>query len=184
MYKYSRLVYCGSLQLEHRLYGPSLIFADSWLVSQWVGIATGLSAICLSVVVDCGQTAIDRLMISSLSDRANIWRRQSLNSIEIGLAVFEQWRLQWGYPTVHVDWDRLIGHIFGSIARRKRRTAKIMAPYYRQLFKANPMVLTPLSADDPEGSFQGHESESGPCRLNGCSWSRGAYIQICSPLPN
>jgi len=119
-------------------------------VSQWVGIATGLSVVCLSSVtfVYCGQTAIGRLMISSLSDRANIWLRQALNSIEIGLAVFEQWRLQWGYPPFRVDRDRLIGHIFGSIARRKHRTAKIMAPYYRQLFAANPMVLTPLSADD------------------------------------
>ncbi len=26
-----------------------------------------------------------------------------------------------------------------------------MAPYYRQLFTANPMALTPLSADDLEG---------------------------------
>ncbi len=101
--------------------------------------------------VDCDQTAIDRLMISSLSDRANIWLRQALNSIEIGLTVFEQWRLQWGYPPFRVDRDRLIGHIFGSIARKKRRTAKIMAPYYRQLFTANPTVLTPLSADDLEG---------------------------------
>ncbi len=47
--------------------------------------------------------------------------------------------------------DRLIGHFFGSIARRKRRRAKIMAPYYRQLFTANPMVLTPFSAGDLEG---------------------------------
>ena len=46
---------------------------------------------------------------------------------------------------------RLIGHIFGSIARMKRRTAKIMAPYYKQLFTANPMALTPLSVDDLEG---------------------------------
>ncbi len=94
------------------------------------------------------------LMISSLSDRANIWLCQALNSIKIGLAVFEQWRLQWGYPpfrNFRVERDRLIGHIFGSIARRKRRTAKIMAPYYRQLFTAKPMVLTPLSADDLEG---------------------------------
>ncbi len=98
--------------------------------------------------VDCGQTAIDRLMISSLSDRANTWLRQALNSIEIGLAVFEQWRLQWGYPPFRVDRARLIGHIFGSIARRNRRTAKIMASYYRQLFTANPVVLTPLSVDD------------------------------------
>ncbi len=109
--------------------------------------------VCLSVrlsvtIVDCGQTAIDRLMISSLSDRANIWLRQALNSTEIGLAVFEQWRLQWRYPPFRIDRDRLIGHIFGSIARRKRRTAKLMTPYYRQLFTANPMVLTPLSADD------------------------------------
>ncbi len=110
------------------------------------------SVVCLSVMfVHCGQTAIDRLMISSLSDRANIWLRQGLNSIEIGLTVFEQWRLQWGYPPFRVDRDRLIGHIFGSIGRRKRRTAKRMAPYYRQLFTANPMVLTPFSAGDLEG---------------------------------
>ena len=102
-------------------------------------------------IVDCGQTAIDRLVISSVSDRANIWLRQALNGIEIGLAVFEQWRLQWGYPLFRVDRDRLIWHIFGSIAKRKRQTAKIMTPYYRQLFTANPMALTPLSADDLEG---------------------------------
>ncbi len=90
-------------------------------------------------------------MISSQGDRASIWLLQALNSIEIGVAVFEQWRLQWGYPPFHVDRDRLIGHIFGSIAKRKRRTAKIMAPYYRQLFMANPTVLTALSADDLEG---------------------------------
>ena len=63
----------------------------------------------------------------------------------------EQWRLQWGYPPFRVDRERLIGHIFGSIARRKHRTAKIVAPYYRQLFTANQMALTPLSADDLEG---------------------------------
>ncbi len=49
------------------------------------------------------------------------------------------------------DRERLIGHIFGSIARRKHRTAKITAPYYRQLFTANPMALTQLSVDDLEG---------------------------------
>ncbi len=51
-----------------------------------------------------------------------------------------QWRLQWGCPSFRVDRDRLTGHIFGSIARRKRRTAKIMAPYYRQLFMGTPMA--------------------------------------------
>ncbi len=112
--------------------------------------------VCLSVrpsvtIVDCGQTAIDRGMVSSLSDRANIWLRNALNSIEIGLAVFEQWRLQWGYPPFRVDGDMLIGHIFGSTARGKHRTAKIMAPYYRQLFTANPMAQIPLSVDDREG---------------------------------
>jgi len=73
--------------------------------------------------VYCGQTAIDRLMISSLSVRANIWLRQQLNSIEIGLAVFEQWRLQWGYSPFRVDRDRLNGHIFGSIATRKKEAS-------------------------------------------------------------
>ncbi len=107
------------------------------------------------------------------------------NSIrQDGTVSDEQWRLQWGYPPFRVDRDRLIGHIFGSIARRKRRTAKIMAPYYRQRFTANPMELTPLSADDLEEVFPGHESESGAYYLNGCSYARGAYRQICSPLPN
>ena len=55
---------------------------------------------------------------------------------------------------------RLTGHIFGSIARRKHLTAKIMAPYYRQFITANPMALSPLFVDDLEGSFQGHESEN------------------------
>ena len=72
--------------------------------------------------------------------------------------VSEQWRLQWGYPPFRVDRDRLIGRIVGSIARRKHRTAKLMAPYYGQLFTANPMALTPLSVDDLRGSNQGHES--------------------------
>ena len=103
--------------------------------------------------VHCGRTAIDGLMISAQSDRASIWVRQETNSIEIGLAVFEQRRLQWGYPPFRVDRDRLIGHTFGSIARRKRRTANIMAPYYRQLFTANPAILIPLSADDLEGAI-------------------------------
>ena len=113
-----------------------------------------LSEACLSVCrlsvtfVHCGQTAQDSQMISSQRDRASIWLRQEPNSIEIGQAVFEQWRLQWGYPPFRVDRDRLIGHIFGSIARRKHRTAKIMAPYNRNLFTVNPMALTPLSADD------------------------------------
>ena len=86
---------------------------------------------------------------------------------------------QWRYPPFRVDRDRLIGHIFGSIARRKRRAAKIMAPYYRQLFTANPMALSPLFVDDLEGSFQGHESENRAYRLNGCSDAHGAYKQKC-----
>ena len=73
------------------------------------------------------------------------------NGIQKDGTVSEQWRLQCGYPPFRVDRDRLIGHIFGSIATRKHRTAKIMAAYYRQLFTDNPMALTPLSADDPEG---------------------------------
>ncbi len=73
------------------------------------------------------------------------------NDIQKDGTVSEQWRLQWGYTPFRVDRDRLIGHIFGSIARRKHLTAKIMAPYYRQLFTANPMALTPLSVDDLEG---------------------------------
>ncbi len=102
-------------------------------------------------IVICGQTAVARLMISSPSDRAFIWLRQEPNSIEIGLSIAEQWRLQWGYPPFRVDRDRLNGHIFGSTARRKHRTAKIMAPYYRQLFTVNPMALIPLFVDDLEG---------------------------------
>ena len=65
-----------------------------------------------------------------------------------------------GTTSFRVDRDRLMGHICGSIAIRKHRTAKIMAPYYRQLFTANPMALTALSVDDLEGSFLGHESEN------------------------
>ena len=49
------------------------------------------------MIVDYGQTATDRLTISLLFDRANIWLRQAPNGIEIGLAISEQWRLQWGY---------------------------------------------------------------------------------------
>ncbi len=122
-------------------------------MAGWQANESVLPQACLSVVVcrrlssvtfvHCGQTAIDRLMISSLSDRENTWLRQALNSIKIGIAVFEQWRLQWGYPPFRVDRDRLIGHIFGSIARRKHRTAKIMAPYYRQLSIGNPMAHYP-----------------------------------------
>ncbi len=73
------------------------------------------------------------------------------NGIQKDGTVSEQWRLQWGYPLFRVYEGRLIGHIFGSISRRKHRTAKIMAPYYRHLFTANPMALTALSEDDFEG---------------------------------
>ena len=97
------------------------------------------------------ETGIDRLVISSQADSASNQVRQAPNSIEIGPAVSEQWRLQWRYPPFRVDRDRLIGHIFGSIARKKRRTVNIMAPYYRQLFMANPVALIPLSVDDLEG---------------------------------
>jgi hypothetical protein len=49
--------------------------------------------VCLSVtIVHCGQTAINRIMISTQTDRASTWLRQAPNSVEIGLAVFEQWR--------------------------------------------------------------------------------------------
>ncbi len=120
-----------------------------WQANESVLPQACLSVVCLSVTfVHYGQTAQNRLTISSQPDRASILVRQAPNSIEIGLAVFEQRRLQWGYPQFRVDRDRLIGHIFGSIARRKRRTAKIMTHYNRQLFTANPMVLTTLSADD------------------------------------
>ncbi len=69
------------------------------------------------------------------------------NGIKKGETVSEQLRLQWGYPPFRVARYRLNGHIFGSIARRKHRTPKIMAPYYRQLFIGNQMALTPLSAE-------------------------------------
>ena len=63
--------------------------------------------------------------------------------------VSEQWRLQWGYPPppFRVDRDRLIRHIFASISRR-HRTAKIMTPYYRQLFMGNRISLIPLFVSD------------------------------------
>ncbi len=82
------------------------------------------------------------------------------NGIQKDGTVSEPWWLQWGYPPFRVDEDRLIGHIFGSIARRKHRTAKIMAPYYRQLFTANPIALAPLSVDDLEGAISRYESEN------------------------
>ena len=73
------------------------------------------------------------------------------NDIQKDGTVSEQWRLQWGYPLFRVDRDRLTGHIFSYITGKKHRTAKIMAPYYRQLFMGNPMALIPLSVDDLEG---------------------------------
>ncbi len=73
------------------------------------------------------------------------------NGIQKDGTVSGQWRLQWGYPPFRVDRDRLIGHIFGSIARRKHWTAKIMAHYLGNFFTANPMALTALSVDDLEG---------------------------------
>ena len=73
------------------------------------------------------------------------------NGIQKDGTVSEQWRLQWRYPPFRVDRDRLTGHIFSYITGRKHRTAKIMAPYYRQLFMGNPMALIPLSVDDLEG---------------------------------
>ncbi len=41
-----------------------------------------------------------------------------------------------------------------------------------------------LTSDDLDGSFQGHESENGPYRLNSCSKAQGAYEQKCFPFPN
>ena len=73
------------------------------------------------------------------------------NGVQKDGTVSEQWRLQWGYPPFRVDRDRLTGHIFSYITIKKHRTAKIMAPYYRQLFMGNPMALIPLSVDDLEG---------------------------------
>ena len=73
------------------------------------------------------------------------------NGIQKDGTASEQWRLQWRYHPFRVDRDRLTGHIFGYITRKKHRTAKIMAPYYRQLFMGNPMALIPLSVDDLEG---------------------------------
>ena len=130
-----------------------VVFADSWLaMSRYCHTPVCLSSVCLSVTfVHCGQTTTDGLMVSSQPDRASIWLRYATNIIEIGPTVSEQWRLQWRYPPFRVDRDRLIGHIFGSIARKKRRTVNIMAPYYRQLFMANPVALIPLSVDDLEG---------------------------------
>ena len=65
-------------------------------------------SVCLSSVVcrlsvtfvDCGQTATDRVMISSQSDRGSTWLHQAPNSVEIGLAVFEQWHTIRSGPTL------------------------------------------------------------------------------------
>ena len=73
------------------------------------------------------------------------------NGVQKDGTVSEQWRLQLRYRQFRVDRDRLTGKIFGYISRKKHRTAKIMAPYYRQLFMGNPMALIPLSVDDLEG---------------------------------
>ena len=52
-----------------------------------------LSVACLSVTfVDCGKTAIGGVIISLQADRASTWPHQALNSIKIGIAVFEHWR--------------------------------------------------------------------------------------------
>ena len=73
------------------------VFADSWLhgkpMSRYSRSAVVCPSVCPSVTfVDCDQTATDRVMISMQADRASTWLRQAPNSIEIGLAVFEQWR--------------------------------------------------------------------------------------------
>ena len=68
-----------------------MLFGDSWLASH----ESVLSEACLSFIccwMHSGETVTDRLVISLQADVASTWLRQALNSIEIGLAVFEQWR--------------------------------------------------------------------------------------------
>ncbi len=66
-----------------------------WQANESVLPQACLSVVCLSVTfVHCRQTAIDGLITSSQAGRASmIWLRQAPNSIEIGPAAFEQWRI-------------------------------------------------------------------------------------------
>jgi hypothetical protein len=65
-----------------------------WLANESVLLEwCRLSVIRLSVMImHCDQTVINRIMISMQTDRVCTWLRQAPNSVEIGLAVFEQWR--------------------------------------------------------------------------------------------
>ena len=74
-----------------------MLLADSRLAS----LESVLSEACLSFVcwwVHCGETAMDRLVISLQTDVASTWLRQEPNNIKIGLAVFEQCRSSLTYP--------------------------------------------------------------------------------------
>jgi len=71
--------------------------------------------------VHCGETAIDRLIISSQTDVASTWLRQAQNSIKIGLAVFEQWRTSWTYSLFSTA---NIGNSFKKLQDRPMITMK------------------------------------------------------------
>ena len=99
------------------------------------------------------------------------------NGIQKDGTASEQWRLQWRYHPFRVDRDRLTGHIFGYISRKKHRTAKIMAHYYRQLW--NLLLLTTRCSFDirPVSRCtvcccvnQFHPSSKGETRGLGDSW--------------
>ncbi len=68
--------------------------------------------------------------------------------------VSEQWRLQWGYPPFRVDRDRLIWHIFGSIARRKHRTAKITkVKIESSVLTVAPRPMVPINKNVHHGAL-------------------------------
>ena len=97
-----------------------MLLADSRLAIH----ESVLSEACLSFVrrwVHCGETAIDRLVISLQADVASTWLRQAPNSIKIGLAVFEQWRTLWTYPLFSTA---NIGNSFKKLQDRPMITMK------------------------------------------------------------
>jgi hypothetical protein len=114
-----------------------------------------LSVVCLRLQswIVAQLTAIGTVMMSSQADRASTWVHQTPNSIEIGLAVFEQWRSWWAYPPFSTA---NIGSSFKTVRVRPMITMK----HYREVDVGLPESTNNLTFCDLQGSSQGHESEN------------------------
>ena len=117
------------------------------LYTKGQSYATLLSVICLSSVTswyrfETAQRSGQKILADGRAGSWLLWCQTASKKTEPFLI---SGGYSGGTSRFLVDRDRIYAHIFGSVARRKLRTAKIMAPYYRQLFMGNPMALTPLS---------------------------------------